>query len=467
MMNLSQIATVTGARLEGPLLGEGEKIFGVTTDSRADCTGKMFVALTGPRFDGHHYVESAHKNGAIAAMLQRGSDVNIPMLLVEDTLASLGQTAASWRSQLEIPVVGVTGSVGKTTVKELLGSILTRLGEGILTEGNLNNEIGVPLTLTRLESHHTFAVIEMGMNQAGEISRLSRMSRPTIAVINNAAAAHLELLGTVEAVAAAKAEILEGLVEDGVVILNADDDSFEYWKDLSGDHRVISFGLDQPADITARYTLEGDHAEMLVNLGGAEEHIQLPLPGRHNVSNALAAIAAASALNISSQDIKHGLENSHGFSNRLGIVKHGAVTVIDDTYNANPASMRAAIEVLADYPGDRHILVMGDMAELGESARQSHEEIVKFACDHGVDLLYTYGPRSLEAAVAFSDRPGGQFSDKNQLARDLIGTVRDGDVVLVKGSRSMFMEEVVELMAEALDDLPTKTGMPGGTENAA
>lgn len=465
-MSLAQVSEVTGGRIAGPPMAAGALIHGVATDSRKDCEGKMFVALTGPRFDGHEHVESARRNGAVAAMLEHQTAADIPMVLVDNTLESLGRTAAWWRGRFDIPVIGITGSVGKTTVKELLGAILSQEGEGIVTEGNLNNEIGVPLTLTRLADHHHFAVVEMGMNQAGEISRLSCMSRPTVAVINNAAEAHLEGLGSVEAVAAAKGEIIQGVPLSGAVVLNADDDWFEFWRDLAGPRRVISFGLDASANITARYTLLGDHTDMVVTLGGDALQVRLPLAGRHNVCNALAAIAAASTLDVSADNIKRGLESGRNVAGRLGISLVGGVTVIDDTYNANPASMQAAIEVLSDYPGARRILVIGDMGELGEAGPQAHRDVGHFARSHGIDQLYAFGPMSA-MAVAASDIFARHYDDKRQLTGDLLEELRDGDVVLVKGSRSTGMEEVVGAITAAMGADSECINTRGGSENAA
>ena len=465
-MSLQQVSEVTGGRLTGPPMPADMMISGLVVDSRRDCGGKMFVALRGPNFDGHDFVGKASDNGAVAAMLEHETGTRIPMVVVGNALASLGSTAAWWRDQFEIPVVGITGSVGKTTVKEMLGAILSQQGKGIVTEANLNNEIGVPLTLTRLAGDHCFAVVEMGMNHAGEISRLSRISKPTVAVINNAAAAHLEGLGSIKAVAAAKAEILDGLPDSGIVVLNADDDWFDYWKELAGSKRVISFGLAAGADITASYSALGVHSEMNVAAPGMDLDICLLLPGRHNICNALAAISAAVALDVPADIISLGLESCTSAAGRLGVSTIGGVTVIDDTYNANPASMAAAIEVLKNYPGKRRALVIGDMGELGGAGPEAHRAVGEIASASDIDRVYAFGPLSALAVMSCTS-PATHYDDKSQLATDLQAWVKRGDVILVKGSRSMAMEEIVVAIGRMADSDVQTAGQQGGDGDVA
>lgn len=334
----------------------------VTTDSRAIIPGSLFVALKGERFNGHQFVAQALAQGAVAAMVaqteaegHKGEWQNFPLLLVEDTRLALGQLAAYWRNQQQVRLVAVTGSNGKTTVKEMLAAILREaVGDAavLATEGNFNNDIGLPLTLLKLRDTHRFAVIEMGMNHPGEIAYLTGIARPDVALINNAQAAHLAGLGGVQQVARAKGEIFLGLKSDGVAVINADDAYAPLWKTLATGHAVLEFGLDRPAQINATSVLHPGSSEVEIGTLEGKTKFSLQLPGQHNVRNALAAAAAASALGIANQIIATGLGKFGGVKGRLqrkgGL--HGAV-LIDDSYNANPESMRAAIAVLAAMPG--------------------------------------------------------------------------------------------------------------------
>ncbi|NND80843.1 MAG: UDP-N-acetylmuramoyl-tripeptide--D-alanyl-D-alanine ligase [Gammaproteobacteria bacterium] len=443
-MHLAQVARA----VNGELRGVDVPLRGVATDTRADCDGRLFVALRGDNFDAHDFVVQAQHKGAAAAMLERGIDIQIPTVRVADTRQALMDLAAWWRAQFVIPVVGVTGSVGKTSVKEMLGRIFAEVGNGLVTHGNLNNEIGVPLTLLRLVEGDQYAIVEMGMNHAGEISRLSNITKPTIALINNAAAAHLEDLGTVEAVARAKGEIFEGLSDDGVAVINADDKFASMWRDLAGDRCIITFGLQQ-ADITGSYELMPQSVRLDVVAKGKRLQVEMPVIGEHNVRNALAAIAVASAANIPPKLIRRGLELYRPIGGRLTLHQFETATVLDDTYNANPASMQAAVDALVRY--DNCTLIVGDMAELGDAAESAHLELGKYARDKGVDRLMACGEFSQLVAQGFGDNARA-FKAQIDLIEELqqLGTPKGA--ILVKGSRSARMERVVKMLMQILQN---------------
>jgi len=443
MMRLSEAAAAVG----GKVLGNDVDFRCVVSDSRAIQGGELFVALRGERFDGHDFVADCLRQGAAAAMVARQVADAGPQLLVADTRLALGQLAAYWRDRFSGPLAAVTGSNGKTTVKEMLAAVL-RAAAGdeaavLATQGNLNNDIGLPLTLLKLHAAHRYAVLEMGMNHPGEIAYLTRIARPDVALINNAQPAHLQGLGSVEAVARAKGEIFEGLAADGVAVINADDAHAGLWRGLAGGRPILTFGLDHPAEVSASCRLRPDGSDIALRTPAGEATLALPLPGLHNVRNALAATAAASALQVPLEAIVRGLSSFGGVRGRLqrkpGL--RGAL-VIDDTYNANPASMRAAIDVLAACAGTR-ILVLGDMGELGEQAVQQHAEIGAAAKAAGIEALYCLGELSRGMAAAYGT--GAQhFADAEELLEAVRPQLREGVAVLVKGSRFMHMERVVQ-----------------------
>ncbi|MCW8840077.1 MAG: UDP-N-acetylmuramoyl-tripeptide--D-alanyl-D-alanine ligase [Gammaproteobacteria bacterium] len=440
----TMLATVA-SWLDARLLGSDREFHGVSTDSRAIEEGMLFVALKGPHHDGHEHVAAAAAGGAVAALVERPQDVPIPQLLAADTRLALGRLAALWREHLAIPLVAVTGSNGKTTVKEMCAAILAQAGRTLSTRGNLNNEIGVPLTLLRLEKGHDFGVIELGANHPGEIAYLTGLVKPQVAIITNAGPAHLEGFGTIEGVAHAKGEIYQGLSDDGVAVINADDAYADLWRELTIRHRTLSFGLERPADIGVRGMgdLHGSELEVLTPLG--EFHLSLPLPGRHNIMNALAAIGAAIALGIELEVIAAGLNNMVPVGGRLQIRDgiNGA-TILDDSYNANPSSMHAGLEVLAGCDGERY-LAMGDMGELGEQADVLHRQVGIDARELGIDRLYATGRMSRYASEAFGEN-GFFFSQQQQLIDALLAQLNNNTTVLVKGSRSSHMERVVEAL---------------------
>ena len=445
MMRLSEAAIAT----RGRVIGEDVMFTSVGTDSRALSSGQLFVALRGEHFDGHAYAKQTLEQGAAAVMVSESQKIISPALQVEDTRLSLGDLAAHWRRKFTIPLAAVTGSSGKTTVKEMLAAILRAESgdaEAVLaTQGNLNNDIGLPLTLLKLREQHRYAVAEMGMNHLGEISYLSNIGRPTVALINNAGTAHIEHLGSVENIARAKGEIFEGLAADGVAVINADDVFEPLWRMLSAPRKVITFGLEHPADVSAKYTLQADGSQLDMKTPEGNLKVRLPAVGLHNVCNALAATAAALAMGASLKSVEQGLTAFVGIKGRLQqkAGRHDA-RIIDDTYNANPASIKAAIDVLAAQPG-RKLLVLGDMGELGEQAPQLHAEIGAYAAKAGLNGLYTLGELSRETTSAYGSN-AHHYDTPEALVADLVERMTAATVVLVKGSRFMRMERVVALI---------------------
>ncbi len=447
MMLLSQAAQVLG----GKLVGRDVLFNAVSSDSRAIMSGDLFVALQGPNFDGSAFVAGSAQSGAVAAIVNsasyRGGEPPCPVLLVEDTRLALGRLAAHWRAQFAIPVVAVTGSNGKTTVKEMLASILREAAGSanavLATVGNLNNDIGVPLTLLKLRAVHRYAVIEMGMNHSGEIDYLTRLARADVAIVNNAGSAHLAGLGSVEAVARAKGEIFNGLSAQGTAIINADDEYAPLWRELAGKRAAIEFGLEKNVAVHAQWQPQDHGAQIEVSTPQGSFSTVLQVPGVHNVRNALAATAAALALHIPLPAIAAGLEKFPGIVGRMQrkAALHGAV-VIDDSYNANPSSLRAALKVLAQAAGKK-ILVLGDMGELGDDAARLHGEIGAEARRMGVNELLALGKLTFYTAYEF-----GTGARHYEHVEDLIEALeQDLDVdttVLVKGSRFMKMERVVQ-----------------------
>jgi UDP-N-acetylmuramoyl-tripeptide--D-alanyl-D-alanine ligase len=463
MMLLSQAAEATG----GKLLGSDVRFSAVSSDSRKIVPGDLFIALRGEHYDGYDFVATAVQAGAVAALINADSDEQqgtggkkrgtkvapgIPLLLVEDTRLALGRLAGWWRRQFAIPLVAITGSNGKTTVKEMLACILREAAGSadavLATQGNLNNDIGMPLTLLQLDATHRYAVIEMGMNHPGEIEYLTRVARPDIALINNASGAHLEGLGSVEAVARAKGEIFSGLKHRGTAVINADDVNAPLWRSLAGVNPLLEFGLNPEADVCGKWQSHGYGLRLDVTTPQGIFTADLQVPGAHNARNALAATAAAIVLNISLETIAAGLEKFSGVAGRLQRkdALHGA-TLIDDTYNANPASMRAAISVLAQVSG-KHILVLGDMGELGDEAATFHAEIGSEARRAGIEELYALGALSGNAVREFGSG-ARHFESIEDLQAALEKELDAKTTVLVKGSRFMKMERVVQFCCAA------------------
>lgn len=454
MMTLHQAAHAIGALAQGVDAG----FSGVSTDSRSIAAGDLFVALKGGRFDGHAYVEDVlarGANGAVGALVSHefaAGHPDLPLICVTDTRLALGALAAHWRGRFAIPLIGVTGSNGKTTVKEMCAAILRAQFAGddsvLATTGNLNNDIGLPLTLLKLRDSHRAAVIEMGMNHAGEIDYLTRLAAPTVALVNNAQRAHLEGLGSVQNVALAKGEIFAGLPADGVAVFNADDAQANIWRELSRERRQLTFGLDQAADVRGRFAGHGLGGELRLTTAQGAITVMLAVPGSHNARNACAAAAATLGAGVAVAAVKRGLEQFAGIKGRLQrrSGRKGAV-VVDDSYNANPDSMRAAIDVLAAVPGKR-ILAMGDMGEAGAAAGQFHDEIGGYAKSHGIDRLFCLGELSAAAAANFGEG-GRHFQRAEDLVKTLLGELGPQTTVLVKGSRFMRMERVVDEIVES------------------
>lgn len=444
-MRLAEIAQRCGGRL----VGADVAIETVQRDSRLVKQGDLFLALKGERFDAHDFVPQV-VGKASAALVAHEIDCDLPQVIVDDVRLALGRLAASWRTDFTKPLIALTGSNGKTTLKEMLTAILSQAGNTLATEGNLNNDIGVPLTLLRLRPEHEFAVIEMGANHFGEIEYLTHLAKPDVAILNNAGAAHLEGFGDIAGVSRAKGEIFQGLKLGGTAILNADDTYHSYWQSITTDFKVLSFGLANPADIKG--SLVGNQLSIITPQGDIA--ITLNLLGHHNALNALAATAGALAIGISLEHIKQGLEQLKPVKGRLASYKTPQGTwLIDDTYNANPSSMEAALKVLADLPG-RKMFILGDMAELGLDAVQMHEKIGLLAKDLKIDAFYGLGIKSQAACSAFGTPETG-FTQLEDLMTALERQSLDNNtVILIKGSRSAKMERVVAALMQAqLDEV--------------
>ena len=444
MLNLSELAQM----VDGKLRGDDRGFDGVSTDTRTLQRDELFVALRGPHFDGHDYLDIAQERGAAAALVARTTATRLATVQVDDTLRGLGHLARQWRLRCRARMVAVTGSNGKTTLKEMVAAILVRRGTVLATRGNLNNDIGVPLTLCRLRDER-FAVVEMGASHAGEIDYLTGLVQPDVAVLNNAGRAHLEGFGSLEGVARAKAEIIHGLGADGTFVFNADDRFAPLWRELAAGLRQRTFGVVQPADVSspvAAYAVvwQGGRfeARFPVSCDRGEVELCLQLAGEHNRLNALAAVAAALAAGAELDDAQQALAGLRPVAGRLcPLAGINGARLIDDSYNANPESVVAALRVLAAAPG-RRTLVLGDLAELGGDARRLHRQLGERAAELGIDRLLTVGELSGLAGEAF----GGahrHFADRTGLADELSGALSDEDSVLIKGSRSARMDEVV------------------------
>ena len=438
MMRLDEAVGALGARASG-----GDVLFtGVSTDSRSLREGDLFVALRGERFDGHGFLKAAAAAKAAAAMVDskyRG-EYPLPALVVEDTKRSLGDLARYWRARFAPALVGIAGSNGKTTVKEMLAAVFRQHATEsavLATRGNLNNDIGLPLTLLGLRHQHRWCAIELGMNHKGEIAYLAGIARPTVALVNNAQREHLEFMNSVEEVAAENASLYEALAADGIAVINADDAQAAFFRNRAGKRRTVEFGLDSGAPVGARYQLERLSSAIRLRTPAGEADATLAIPGIHNVRNALAAAACAHAVGITASTIAQGLTAFRPYTGRLQVKQAvGGATVIDDSYNANPDSVRAAIDVLASCPPPT-ALVLGDMGEVGERSSEFHREVGEYARAQGVTQLLAMGEASREAVAAF-----GQGARHFDSVQDLISNLK-GNTILVKGSRFMKMERVV------------------------
>ncbi|WES69289.1 UDP-N-acetylmuramoyl-tripeptide--D-alanyl-D-alanine ligase [Superficieibacter sp. HKU1] len=445
-VTLSQLASV----LKGTLQGGDVKIDAVTTDTRKIAPGCLFVALKGERFDAHDFADKAKASGAGALLVSRQLDIDLPQLIVNDTRRAFGELAAWVRQQVPTRVVALTGSSGKTSVKEMTASILSECGNTLYTAGNLNNDIGVPMTLLRLTPEHQYAVIELGANHQGEIAWTVGLTQPEAALVNNLAAAHLEGFGSLAGVAKAKGEIYSGLPVDGIAIMNADNNDWLNWQSIIGDRKVWRFSPNAAnSDFTATNIHVTSHGtEFTLQTPGGNIDVLLPLPGRHNIANALAATALSMAVGADLPAVKKGLATLQAVPGRLFPVQLAEnQLLLDDTYNANVGSMTAAAQVLAEMPGYR-VMVVGDMAELGDESEACHVQVGEAAKAAGIDRVISVGKQS--QAISQASGVGEHFTDKRALITRLKELIAEQQIItlLVKGSRSAAMEEVVLALQE-------------------
>lgn len=447
-MTLSEIA----ACVQGKQVGDDVAVSEVSIDTRAIKPGQLYVAIKGHNFDGNDFVAEAEQAGAIAAIVHQGVRATVPHIVVEDTRLALAELAGAWRKKASAQIVGITGSNGKTTVKEMVAAILAVSANTLFTQGNLNNDIGVPLTLLRLNGQHRYAVIEMGANHPGEIEFTSQYAKADVVIINNVGAAHIEGFGSVDGVAKAKGEIIQTLKQDGVAILNRDDAYFDYWQAVAGARKVVSFGLDGRADVTAHSvkTEIVDHefatTFVLVTANG-KLTVKLKLAGRHNVVNALAATAACLALGIDLQQLKQGLESVKPVTGRLQpLIGRLGNIVIDDTYNANSASLKAGLDVLANCAG-KHWLVLGAFGELGPDSPKIHEQMGELIKLSGVERLLAIGSDARNTVKIFG-KGATFFASQSDLIEALKQELTGDETVLIKGSRSQRMENVAAALVD-------------------
>lgn len=444
-MQLSEAARLLAAERTGVDVA----FRGVSTDSRRRMEGALFFALQGPNFDGHAFVDAARAQGAAAAAVSRPCASPLPQIRVSDTRLALGRLSAHWRNRFDIPVIAITGSNGKTTVRAMTAAILACRGRVLSTQGNLNNDIGLPLTLARLDAADDFAVIEMGANHPGEIDYLTGIARPGIGVVTNAGPAHLEGYGDLAGVARAKGELFAGLAEDGVAVINADDAFAPLWRELAAHCRCIEFGLDGRCDVTAQWHGDAGGSTIELETPQGDITLHLPLPGRHNVMNALAASAIAQVAGAGLDDIRRGLEALVPVDGRFNLHRlPGDITLIDDTYNANPGSLAVALEVLAQAPGASW-LILGDMGELGTASADLHRRAGEQARAAGITRVYGLGELARAVVDGFAG-PGAAYDSLEQLLDGLRGELHGPLHILVKGSRRMRMERVVDALLAIL-----------------
>jgi UDP-N-acetylmuramoyl-tripeptide--D-alanyl-D-alanine ligase len=444
MMGLAEAAGAIGARLVN---GDAAARFvGVSTDTRTLDKGQLFVAIRGERFDGHDFLAAAKERGAAAALVdeKHAAEAPLPLLVADDTRRALGRLGRHWRLRFAPVVIAITGSNGKTTTKEMLASILRcHAGEGgtLATRGNLNTDIGVPVTLLGMRASHRYCAIELGMNHPGEIALLADIARPTVALVNNAQREHQEFMQSVAAVAAENASVFDALPDEGIAVLNADDAMAGVFRAKAGGRRRVEFGIES-GSVTGRYVLKPLESEIELSTPSGEARTRLSIPGVHNVRNALAAAACAHAAGIPAAVIGAGLAGFRPCAGRLQVKRTAAgATLIDDSYNANPDSVRAAIDVLASCPGPT-ALVLGDMGEVGPRGPEFHAEVGKYAKQKGVGILLALGSATPDAVKGFG--AGAEHFDEVEA---LMGKKIEARTILVKGSRFMRMERVVAALS--------------------
>jgi UDP-N-acetylmuramoyl-tripeptide--D-alanyl-D-alanine ligase len=450
LMTVGELARVLSARgVPAEVSGDGRVGFSsVSTDSRTLSAGALFVALRGERFDGHDYVARAHENGAVGALVERRVEVDVAQLIVTDSKRAFGLAAGTWRSRFSLPVIAVAGSNGKTTVTQMVAAILgAAYGEKnrLATRGNLNNDIGVPLMLWQLSKQHRAAVFEVAMNHSGEIAYLAQLVQPTVALVNNAQREHQEFMQSIEATAYENGETIAALSNDGVAVFPADDACAPIWRQLSGTRRVIDFALDASAVVTATFQTAQEGVVISMATPAGVIDVRLASGGLHNVRNTLAAAACSIAAGIGAEAIAAGLNAWRPTAGRGVKLRIKDCDVIDDTYNANPDSVRAAIDVLAAAPAPR-VLVLGDMGEVGVRGPEFHREVGLYARASGIESLLTTGPLMREAAQMFG-ASAAHFDDIGGLIDALRQSLRAGATILIKGSRFMQMERVVQALS--------------------
>jgi UDP-N-acetylmuramoyl-tripeptide--D-alanyl-D-alanine ligase len=469
---LSWLSQARGVNVQGVLADR------VHTDSRSLQAGDLFVALRGERFDGNAFIAQAKTQGAVAVVCEASGEAQalsqgLPALVVPDARIALGELAAGWRAQFNLPLIAVTGSNGKTTVTQMIASILrAHAGDDALsTQGNLNNDIGVPLTLFNLRAHHRMAVVELGMNHPGEIAYLSQLAQPTVALVNNAQREHQEFMGTVEAVAYENGAVLQALPPEGVAVFPADEAYISVWRELSGqrEQRCFAMASESDADVRAAVVVWQSGAwQFTLKTPEGTAPVRLHIAGRHNVKNALAATACALAAGVPLAAVVQGLvafEPVKGRSRAL-VLPMGAeeITLVDDTYNANPDSVRAAIDVLAELPAPR-LLVLGDMGEVGNQGPEFHAEVGAYAAERGIEALFTLGDLCVHSAQAFG--AARHFADMDSLLSAATGSLGEFHSVVVKGSRFMKMERVVQALQSHSNDKNSQNKDKKGEPHAA
>jgi UDP-N-acetylmuramoyl-tripeptide--D-alanyl-D-alanine ligase len=445
---LNEIASA----LKGNLIGQDLLMTGVSIDTRTLKAGDLYIAIKGKNFDGHDFISQALQAGASAILVNQKIDTDSAQIVVNDTHLALAELAGYWRRKMPVKIAGVTGSNGKTSVKEMIAAIFATQGNTLFTQGNLNNDIGVPLTLLRLDENHRFAVIEMGANHPGEIAYTSRYAQADVSVITNVGPAHIEGFGSIDGVANTKAEIIESLGSAGVAILNRDDPYYDLWINKAGSRKSVSFGFDPAADIrakniTTRLSEKGFTTQFDFKTVGATETICLGLAGKHNVKNALAATAVALQFGIDLKFIKQALEQVKPVTGRMQVIqgRQGNI-VIDDTYNANPASLQAALDAI-NHANQPIWLVLGAFGELGDEAAAIHAEMATMIQSQSVQRLFATGELAKHTVTAFGSN-GQHFDTQEHLIQTLTNAISGKEIILVKGSRSQKMENVVAALVD-------------------
>ncbi len=448
-LNLNEIVKVTNAETNCI-----DNIFfeGVTTDSRKITNGVLFVALKGENFNGEDFAQDALNKGAAAVLVSKAAkNFDGVTLKVDDTLTAYQQIAKSWRERFQIPVVAITGSNGKTTTKDLTAAVLSSLGKVCKTTANFNNEIGVPMTLLEIDETHKAAVVEIGMRGLHQIENLAQYVKPNIGIVINVNETHIEILGSIENIARAKGEMVEAIQSGGTVILNADNFYTAEMKNLANDGvKILTYGLDNAADLTAEnISVTGNATQFNLKYNGESYNFEIPVIGRHNVSNALAAIAAGLSVGLNVEEIQRGISNLTATKMRFEVIQRENFTIINDAYNASPASMQAAIKTVAEIYSGRKIAVLGDMLELGAISEKVHREVGQQLVENNFDTLIAFG--ELGKFIAAGAKDAGlknifTVETHEDAAKKILEIVQKGDVVLFKASHGMHLEKILELI---------------------